>query len=960
MKKLVLLFAALALISSVAMAQVQLSDVYGTVVLPDGSTIPGVAVTLTGDTTGKMTAVTSADGNFRFLRLSPGNYELRFELDGFKTVIRKGIRLFVGKNVTMTIPMETTTIQEEVIVSAKAAIVDTRKNTVAMNVTKEMIQSLPTARNPWTVMNLVPGLMLDRVDVGGTDSGQQSNMIAGGADRDDSTWNVDGANITDPSAIGSSPAYLNVNALEEIQVTVGANDITAQTGGIQLNFVTKKAGNRYAGDFHLYVSDKAWELKQDLTPYMERNNFVTPGVDRLYQYGVNFGGPVIKDKWFWNGSWGIQDIHGRTITNVEDATWLVMGYMKTNFQLGNTSGDFHMTYDNKQKWGRTHLSPAQQNNGSLWDQATPGYLYYGALQQIVGNLMLEAKMVYTDGGFSLDPRGGKINPENGHLEGGEWRFFRVPRLTLDNYVWYGTNRNMINASLTGNYFAENVMGGDHEIRFGVDYVTANTTTQSLYANQRAVYTYLQADPTYYQTIWLIPDWTFDVGFKRTSFYLQDTMSFGKLVVNLGLRYDKEQANLNDYEMKKFTWYEPGSAYHGTEIFPDKLGALTIPKTTVPATYNLFSPRLSLTYDITGDGKNVVKLSLGRYGSQSGNSLAYYLAPPVREIDVMWYDDGDSIPEYPELELGFDVWNNTDTFDYEKKLQNVVFASDFNTPILDEITVAYERQLGEDMALAVTGFFKKRHNLITTKGIMDAAGTIETKDNWYLYRTVTIDGVATPLYARHDSPIGTYYYNYDKAYDQYLAAQVVLTKKLSKKWMADFSFFYMDWTAKRFAEETFDMNNFDYFNGGVTAPETAGSGLSDIWINARWNFKFSGLYQLPWNLNLTGVLQVREGYPIFYQQSYNVSQGNVGLKEMAPLGTKFGDYRLPTNWILNLGLEKTFKISDTTNAVLFVDLYNATNNQQTLKVNNALNSANKGETLMVTNAGMFQFGVRINF
>jgi len=265
-----------------------------------------------------------------------------------------------------------------------------------------------------------------------------------------------------------------------------------------------------------------------------------------------------------------------------------------------------------------------------------------------------------------------------------------------------------------------------------------------------------------------------------------------------------------------------------------------------------------------------------------------------------------------------------------------------------------------MALALTGFFKKRHNLVTTKGIMDAAGTLETKDNWYQYSTKMIDGVATPLYARHASPVGDYYYNWEKAYDQYLAGQLVLTKKLSHKWMADASIFLMDWTSKRFADETYNLNSFDYFNGGCTAPETAGSGLVDIWINARWSFKLSGLYQLPWNVNLTGVLQVREGYPVFYQQSYNITQGNVGLVELAKLGTKFGEDRLPTNWILNLGLEKTFKISDTTNATMFVDLYNATNNQQTLKVDNSWVSARKGEALMVTNAGMFQFGIRVNF
>ena len=72
MKKLVLLFAAVALISSAAMAQVQLANIYGTVVLPDGSAVPGVTVTLTGDVIGMMNTVTSEEGNFRFLKLDPG------------------------------------------------------------------------------------------------------------------------------------------------------------------------------------------------------------------------------------------------------------------------------------------------------------------------------------------------------------------------------------------------------------------------------------------------------------------------------------------------------------------------------------------------------------------------------------------------------------------------------------------------------------------------------------------------------------------------------------------------------------------------------------------------------------------------------------------------------------------------------------------------------------------------
>jgi len=98
-------------------------------------------------------------------------------------------------------------------------------------------------------------------------------------------------------------------------------------------------------------------MKQDLTQYMIDRNFVIPGVNRLYQYGVGLGGPIVKDKLWWFGSWAIQDIHKRTEPGIEDATWLVSGYGKLNFQLGNTSGDFHISYDAKLKWVEPPIHP---------------------------------------------------------------------------------------------------------------------------------------------------------------------------------------------------------------------------------------------------------------------------------------------------------------------------------------------------------------------------------------------------------------------------------------------------------------------------------------------------------------------------------------------------------------------------------------------------------------------------
>jgi len=808
--------------------------------------------------------------------------------------------------------------------------------------------------------------MVDRVDVGGADSGQQSNFMAGGGDQDDTTWNVDGANVTDPSAIGAAPAYYNINSYQEVQVTLGANDITAQTGGVQLNFVTKRAGNRVSGDFHMYVEDEKWEMNQTPTQYMKDAGLVVPGILRLYQYGINLGGPLIKDKLWWFGSWAIQDIHKRQESLAEDATWLVSGYGKMNFQLGNTSGDAHVSYDAKKKWGRTWLSAAQQDNGSLWDQDGPGYLYYGGLSHVFGELMLNVKAVYTDGGFALDPRGSDIDPVTGVSTGAEM-------LMIDGGVrnegstWdYGTNRNTLNVSLDGNYFLEGALGGDHEIRFGVDYFTADTTTYSLTPNQRTLYVY-RYDPSL-NYISYVPNWFLDVGFKRMSAYLQDTITFGKLTASIGIRYDEEKGNVNSFTLPQLTWTEPGTPYDGTVMFGDKIPALHLNQTDVPATWKLLSPRISLTYDITGDGKNVIKMSAGRYMSQSGNTMASSYIP-FRFALGDWTDiNGDEKAQFNEVG---DLWYDAPlyTFDAATGFQNVQFDPNYNTPYLDELTLMFEKALTDDLAVSLTGFYKKRHNLSNdvntrgemgnvTKGIMPD-GSIETKANWEQTGTITVGGTTVPVWENIVSPIGDYYYNLDKAYDRYLGAQIIMTKKLANKWMANLSFTFQDWKRFRFAEETFNMNNFDFFNEAVVAPATTGSGLRDIWVNSRWMFKLTGMYQLPGGVNLTGFFQAKEGNPQPLRRY--TSALNQGGNYFYRAGYKAGDERLPTFWMLNLGLEKTLKISDTVTATLVVDWYNATNNQIELK--HSLNigaDPTEAKPVMWSNAGLFQFGVRVNF
>lgn len=995
MKKLLTLCFAVAVLSALAFSQQSsTADIYGTVVLPDGSAIPGVAVTISGDVGATKTTVTSEEGNFRFVNLPPGNYELKFELEGFKTIVRKGIRMFVGKNVTLTVPMETSTIKEEIVVTAKASVVDTRKTAVGVNISKEDMNRLPQARNPWSIINLVPGMMVDREDVGGNESGQQSGFYGQGGDKADVAWNIDGSNVTDVSAFGA-PAYLDPNSYDEIQVTLGSNDITAQTGGVQLNFVSKRGGNKFSGDFHLYAEDGRWELK----PKAKANlvpGYTSPGIIRLYQYGINLAGPIVKDKLFFAGSWSIQDIHSRTSSNTEDATLLNSAYAKLNATLGNTQAEFTLHNNNKEKWNRNSWGPGYQTVDSLWHQTGPGYTYLGTLQQTIGNLLLSLKYNHTKNPFFLHPNAATFDAANQMVGGPEMVFhFNVPSgfISEGNFQWQDINRITDNITFDGNYFAENIIGGDHEIRFGVDYFSNQTMTDSYYPHFRGLcYTselnalYPIPGFTYPDTLLAITNGPTDTTTFRIAGYLSDTITFKKLVLNFGLRYDYEYGRLNAKNVAGFTL--DGQTIPQWEAF---MGPRDIPAKDSPAKWKTFSPRLSLTYDLTGDGKNVFKVSLARYSRPAGTLLASFLwNVGSHYMRVPWSDNNqDGHPQYDEVTwytpqqivdlqtanpttwggdwpsgdvydpiygfyystfpvicfTGFDYTNPSNTDSANK------FSPDFKSPLIDELVVQYERALSDDMAVSVQGIYKKNTRLLRRTYVW-SDGTVESKNDWALLGIDPVTGGEAWGRTRRDA-IGYYESNYKDRYRQYLAGQILFTKKLSNKWMADLSFTYADWSDNQSRSEEFDLTNFDYTNGGAYAPAASGSGLTGVLTNSRWMLKVSALYQLPLGIDVSGVFQWREGYPV------NLYDNNFMGKTLMTLGKKLGDDRLPSLWTLNLSLQKELKFSDSTRAVLHVDGMNITNNNTTLNIVTS-RTASRGNPTRVLNPCVFNFGVNLYF
>jgi hypothetical protein len=145
MKKLSILLCCL-LLPLAMTAQERTGNINGIVVDKDGIPLPGVNLTLTGPTIAPMTAQTNSEGRFRFLSLHPGNqFDIKLELQGFKTRTEKGVIIEVGKNADLRIIMEQGTLEEQVTVVAQTPMVQAKKTQVTNTVGYEQLQSLPTA-----------------------------------------------------------------------------------------------------------------------------------------------------------------------------------------------------------------------------------------------------------------------------------------------------------------------------------------------------------------------------------------------------------------------------------------------------------------------------------------------------------------------------------------------------------------------------------------------------------------------------------------------------------------------------------------------------------------------------------------------------------------------------------------------------------------------------------------------
>src|SRR5215510_8567621 len=251
LRRALALASAVVLLAAPAYAQVQTGSITGVVNDTSNAVLPGVNVTLSGERLigGDQTQVTDATGTYRFDRLSPGSYTVKFELQGFRGITREGILISAAFVATVSVKLEVGSVSESITVTGESPTVDTKSNVQQTVMNQEILEGVPTGRDPWSLAKLIPGVQVGTYDVGGTQSMQQSNLTAHGSNTNDVSYNIDGATVNWPGGGGGATMmYYDQGMFEEVNYMTSAIPAEQLAGGVSINMVTKAGGNVWRGN----------------------------------------------------------------------------------------------------------------------------------------------------------------------------------------------------------------------------------------------------------------------------------------------------------------------------------------------------------------------------------------------------------------------------------------------------------------------------------------------------------------------------------------------------------------------------------------------------------------------------------------------------------------------------------------------------------------------------------------
>jgi hypothetical protein len=263
---------------------------------PSGLAIAGVNVTATSMGTGiSRTTSTGSDGDYTFTMLPPGTYRVRFSAAGFRTAEIVSVTVDVNNTPDVKIQMQIGTQNEEVVFQWEAQAAQTATSTSGNLADEHEVTSLPlSSRNYTQILGLSAGVSSEVNNASAIGTGAQTVQAAGSRA---SGFSMDGASSANTSATASTP---NPDAIQQFSVQTSQYDAgSGRSSGATVNVVTKSGTNSFHGTFFEFVRNDIFNANEF---FRKRNNLPRP-VLKQNQFGFTFGGPIMKDRLFFFGSY---------------------------------------------------------------------------------------------------------------------------------------------------------------------------------------------------------------------------------------------------------------------------------------------------------------------------------------------------------------------------------------------------------------------------------------------------------------------------------------------------------------------------------------------------------------------------------------------------------------------------------------------------------------------------------
>ncbi len=865
----------------------------GTVTDQQGEILPGVTVTVSGpNLMGTRTFVTDRQGNYRFPALPPGEYSIKAELQGFKTVIKESLRLTTTLRLTMDLIMIQSVVEEEVTVQAHSPTVDIKSTeTASVTLGNDLLRNIPfQSQFTSDIVNMAPGV--------------NGDVAFGASDSTGIAYSMDGVNVADPDA-GSAWVFLDYNIIEEAKVMgVGLPAEYGNFTGVIFNLVTKSGGNQFSGHVEFDVQGKAKVENDDLNQfydgsfwqaanngaYIEDFPDLTSPSFGLQDVNAHLGGPIKKDKlWFYVGLQYYRSMEYPTGFPEAVDYKQPRSFFKLTSQLTpNTNLTMSLevdTYNGVNRDGSVTVTPE-----ATVSQKSPEAVGNFSLTHIISPAsFFDVKGAYFWGYYYLDPTTGKDLHTHLDLNTNNW-------LYNSGYFYYADrSRIQVNASYT--HFAEDFIQGNHDFKFGVEIERSGTRSRygytgsgqdAIFGNTGLPFTqfndylgYEYAGPLGQYLAYQYEGYDKNSPYTRLEGFVQDSWQItSRLNLNLGVRLSQNWGYVKDVE---------GAVYNTFRI----------------------APRLGFTYDILGDKTTVFKAHYGQYTEGMFASYHDRMNPSSAFKDAVSY----------YWDTGSNEWVEFSRTVYE---QIYSMADNIKHPYMNQFVVGIERELFKDTSFSVN-YINRRWN--------DLIGLIDLQAD-YAPVTVTVpdlDNQQYQVFERTEETVDTHEYvisNIKKGdpwigldpYRKYWGLEFVFNKRFSNRWQLLASYVYSE------AKGTIDNGMADDI--GYGSRDSINTDDPNFWTNDEGNLtgdpthqiKLQGTYMLPYGISFNAHYRGITGNA--WTTRFRTSRFNQGRVTFfaEPRGTNH--YEMAN--LLDLRLEKIFTIQNRYRIGVMFDIFNVFN------------------------------------